>query len=348
MEGLAGCERYCPALRAWQAARMTPPPASADRHPVDLVLGGGGVRGVAHVGALSELESRGWAVQRVAGASSGAIAGAMIAAGASPSDMRQVLADLDWRAITTADLTRRLAEAPMVGSLVSRLRDGRTLDPKTWITGLLEQRGIHTWADLRLQEPEDWIPERERYRLVVRCLDVVNRRVVRLPWDYHRYGLDPDTQSVADAVRASMSVPLVFDPVMIGEPGLGGGLLIDGGLGSGFSVDTFDRRDGRPPAYPTFALQLLSQPRSQDWPGSDLALLRAMVQTMIDTGNEMVPVGDCDERRTIALDTSRIRTLDVRITPQEEDELFDVGRSTMAAFLDGWDLDTWSQDCRGA
>ncbi len=321
--------------------------ASPPRRHVDLVLGGGGVRGVAHVGALAALEEHGYEVQRVAGVSSGAIAGALIAAGATTADLKEVLGDLDWRALTTADIMRRFSETPMVGSVLNRLRDGHTLDPGTWITGLLEDRGIRTWADLRLEDAEDWIPQRERYRLVVRCLDVVNRRVVRLPWDYHRYGLDPDTQSVADAVRASMSVPLVFDPVVIGEPGMGGGLLIDGGLGSGFSVDTLDRRDGKPSQFPTFALQLLSANRSHEWPGSDFALLRAMVQTMIDTGNEMLPVGQCDERRSIALDTSHVRTLDVRITRDEEDQLFEVGHQTMTAFLDQWDQDAWAKDCRG-
>ncbi len=322
-------------------------PRSRAHQYVDLVLGGGGVRGVAHVGALAELEARGYRVQRVAGASSGALAGALIAAGAKPFDLATVLAELDWGAVTTADLTRRLTGTRWVGGLVERLREGRTIDPQEWIEGLLEARGVRTWADLRLADPEDWIPEDQRYRLVVRCLDVVNRRVVRLPWDYRRYGLDPDEQPVADAVRASMAVPIVFDPVLIGEPGLGGGLLIDGGLGSGFGVDVFDRLDGGPPKHPTFALQLLSTPRTQEWPGSDLQLLRAVVQTMVDTGNEMVPVGPCDERRTIALDTSMVRTLDVRITHAEQDELFRIGRDSMAGFLDRWDPVAWRADCRG-
>ncbi|MFT5222144.1 MAG: NTE family protein, partial [Glaciecola sp.] len=284
----------------------------------------------------------------VAGASSGAIAGALIAAGSTPEELRQVLTDLDWRALTTSEITRRLAGAPVVGPLVRRLRDGRTLDPQTWIAGLLEDKGVVTWADLKFDDAGDWIHPRERYRLVVRCLDVVNHRVVRLPWDYHRYGLDADTQSVAEAVRASMSVPLIFEPVTLGDRDNGGGLLIDGALGTGFSVDTLDRHDGGDSTHPTFALQLLSQPRRHDWPGSDFALVRSMVQTMIDTGNEMAPVGQCDERRTIALDTSHVRTLDVRITPQEEDALFEVGRSTMATFLDAWDHQKWARDCRGA
>ena len=41
-------------------------------------------------------------------------------------------------------------------------------------------------------------------------------QLVRLPWDYRRvYGLDPDEQSVADAVRASMAIPFFFRPVTL-------------------------------------------------------------------------------------------------------------------------------------
>lgn len=321
---------------------------NASTRPVDLVLGGGGVRGVAHVGALAALEEHGYAVQRVAGASSGALAGAMIAAGARPDEMRAALADLDWRAFTTADVLSRLADRPLVGAVVNRLTEGRSFDPTRWIATHLEERGVRTWADLRLQDPEPWVPQNQRYRLVVRCLDIVHRRVVRLPWDYARYGLEPDEQPVATAVRASMAVPLVFDPVPIGNRDDGGGLLIDGGLGSGFSVGALDRLDGRPPQHPTFALQLFQRGPAAEWPSSEFAQVRAIMQTMIDTGNQMVPVGPCDEARSIGLDTSGIRTLDVRITPEQQDELFSIGYDAVQRFLERWDLDLYRQQCRGS
>ncbi len=319
-----------------------------ESRPVDLVLGGGGIRGIAHVGARSVLLEHGYHVGRVAGASAGAIVGAMIASGATPEEMSHALTELDWRAFTLADIAGRLADAPLVGGFVDRLSRDRTIDPLEWIGGLLADRGIQTWADLRIEDAPDWVPADERYRLVVRCLDVVHRRVVRLPWDYRRYGLDPDDQSVAQAVRASMSVPFVFDPVHIGDRDAGGGLLIDGGLGAGFAVDALDRRDGRPPAHPTFALQLLQRPLAAEWPGTDVSLLRAVVATMVETGNDMQPVGACEEARTVRLDVSHARTLDVRITEAEERELFDIGADAMARFLDGWDHDAYVTDCRGA
>lgn len=314
--------------------------------PVDLVLGGGGVRGVAHVGALSVLADEGYEVQRVAGASSGAIAGAMVAAGATHVEMRDALVELDWRSITMADIVGRLTGAPLIGDLVDRLTTGRFTDPLTWIEGHLQDKGVHTWADLRLEDPPNWLLPNERYKLVVRCLDIVNHRVVRLPWDYGRYGLDPDTQSVADAVRASMSVPFVFDPVPIGDRDNGGGLLIDGGLGTSFSVDTLDRRDGEPPDYPTFGLRLSERPADPEWPTTERAMFRAMFRTMIDTGNDLLPVGPCDEARTVTMQTTGVRSLDVRITHDEEDTLFEVGATAMREFLATYDHETYRLRCR--
>lgn len=46
-----------------------------------LVLAGGGARGVAHIGAIEELESQGFEVHAVAGTSMGALVGGMYASG---------------------------------------------------------------------------------------------------------------------------------------------------------------------------------------------------------------------------------------------------------------------------
>lgn len=51
------------------------------KRSVALVLGGGGARGVAHIGAIEELERRGFDIRAVAGTSMGALVGGMYASG---------------------------------------------------------------------------------------------------------------------------------------------------------------------------------------------------------------------------------------------------------------------------
>jgi NTE family protein len=310
----------------------------------DLVLGGGGVRGLAHIGVLTALEEADYDVRRVAGASAGAIVGALAVAGVGPETLRGLFGELDLRAFALSDVVGRFAARRGIGPLVARLSPEDT-DPRVWLTQVLEDRGVRTFADLRIEDG-DHLPAEQRYRLVVRCLDVVQRRVVRLPWDYHRYGLDPDEQSVVEAVRASMSVPLVYDPVPLGEPGdPRHGLLVDGGLTSGFAVDLLDRQDGRPPRWPTFGVRLLPRPRGNgDPPAGDLALMRAVVDALRDASDLLEPQGPCDERRTVRIDVSDVRAFEWAV--EDYNRLFDEGHDAMCAFLDQWDERRYLGECR--
>ena len=56
----------------------------------DLVLEGGGVKGIGLVGAYSALSDAGYTFHRIAGTSAGAIVGALIAAGMGPEDLKGV------------------------------------------------------------------------------------------------------------------------------------------------------------------------------------------------------------------------------------------------------------------
>src|SRR5919204_448651 len=76
---------------------------------------------------------------------------------------------------------------------------------------LLEARGVTTFADLRT--PDD--DPRWAYRLQVITSDVTARRLLVLPRDAATLGIDPDELEVALAVRASMSIPVFFEPLRI-------------------------------------------------------------------------------------------------------------------------------------
>ncbi len=61
----------------------------SEKHHLGIVLSGGGVRGVAHIGLLKALEENGISPEVVSGASAGALVGALYAAGHSWEDMLQ-------------------------------------------------------------------------------------------------------------------------------------------------------------------------------------------------------------------------------------------------------------------
>jgi predicted acylesterase/phospholipase RssA len=70
---------------------------------VDLVFEGGGLKGIGLVGAYSVLEEHGYAPQNMAGASAGAIVAALIAAGYTAAELREVICSLDLPSLEDPD-----------------------------------------------------------------------------------------------------------------------------------------------------------------------------------------------------------------------------------------------------
>jgi NTE family protein len=73
--------------------------AQAQRPRVGLVLGGGGARGMAHVGFLEVLEELRVPVDCVAGTSMGALVAGTYVAGSSPAEMTRLISETDWTTI---------------------------------------------------------------------------------------------------------------------------------------------------------------------------------------------------------------------------------------------------------
>lgn len=70
---------------------------------IALVLSSGGARGLAHIGAIEELESQGYRITSVAGCSMGALVGGIYAAG-KMADFREWMRNVDrWTLLTLID-----------------------------------------------------------------------------------------------------------------------------------------------------------------------------------------------------------------------------------------------------
>lgn len=311
---------------------------------IDLVLGGGGVRGVAFAGAIAALEDAGYTVRRVAGVSAGAIVGALAVAGVPAVRMRSLARELDYRAFALSDLLDGLGPGAL-GTVVDRLGLGGHA-PDDWLRRILAAHGVETFGDLREEDEGSDLPPTRRYRLVVGALDVVNRRVVRLPWDTERYGISPDELPVTTAVRASMSIPFVYDPVTLGTDDTAGSLL-DGGLVTHFPVSVFDRTDGRPPRWPTFAIRLMpGRTPAGGEVTTNRELLRAIVETLLSSTDELATDRPCDRERTVTVDTLGVRALQLGVDDETNDDLYASGYESVERFLSGWDHDAYVERCR--
>ncbi len=334
---------------------VTPEPGDTRPGTVDLVLSGGGVKGVALAGAVAALNQAGYHSWQVSGTSTGAIVGALVAAGLTGDELSETAMSLDYAKFADKVPFTRL---PLVGRALALITWNslyRGDYARDWIGQQLDTHGVRTFADLALDDPH--LPPEKRYKLVVTCADLTLGQLIRLPWDYREiYGLDPDTQLVADAVRASMSVPLLFPPVTLTNPTTGiTSTLVDGGVVSSFPLDSLDRTDPELPRWPTFGVTVLP-----DMPGSVLprpldtvlpSPVRLLEKTMMtalvgrDKAYENKP---WNRERTIQIHSPTVGFTDFGLTHAQVQRLHDDGYRAAQTFLSTWDWQAYLHRFRHA
>jgi NTE family protein len=229
----------------------------------------------------------------------------------------------------------------------------------------LQRLHATTFGDLRLDDGrvDKNLEAHRRCKLVVMATDITGGRLLRLPWDYRLLNLDPDKQLVADAVRASASIPLFFEPVTLTDGQSGERTtLVDGGVLSNFPVEIFDRTDGETPRWPTFGIKILP-----DLPLGTTHLLPSVALPALKVGNLLPPtrlleqvlitaiVGNdqshldrpCVRRRIIAVDTRAVGIVEFDASKKKRQEVVANGDAAAGQFLAGWNWESYKRECRG-
>jgi NTE family protein len=312
----------------------------------DLVLEGGGVKGAGLAGAVSVL-ARDHDFHRVAGTSAGAIVAAYVAAGLT-DELERLTIETDFAQFLDEGVGGRFLGAFGKGldvMLWEGVHRGQVLHG--WLKSTLARAGVETWGDLRLPGTTHRTPVEHRYRLVVIVSDVSRGRMLRLPWDYERLlGMAPDGMPVADAIRASASIPFFFRPWRLPvDPRLADGrrelVLTDGGMLSNYPIGLFDDE----PDHPTIGVKLSARMSVGDgpWQESDtpLSLARALIATMTNAHDQIYVDQPSVASRTVFVETSGVRATDFDMEPATKRRLYDNGTRAAEEFLASWDYATW-------
>lgn len=309
---------------------------------VDLVFEGGGVKGIGLVGALSVLEERGFAAARRAGSSAGSIVAALHAAGYTAEELHRVMLDFDFTRFLDKDWLDRV---PLIGVPLSVILELGIFEGQVferWIADMLAAKGVRTFGDLRIAGAGP--DPRFQHSLQVVVSDTTSHEMLVLPKDARRkLGLDPDTMAVSEAVRASMAIPVYFEPKRVLAPIDGRKhVLVDGGMLSNFPVWVFDSKERE---ERTIGLMLVeSTPRRGIARGStDMASLGlrsipivdhaiALVETMVQAHDRLY-IEQSDFARTIAIETLGVRTTDFGLPVEKRERLYRAGRQAAERFL---------------
>jgi NTE family protein len=324
-------------------------------HNVDLVCEGGGVKGIGLAGAYSVLEERGYRPVNVAGTSAGAITAALIAAGYSSDELKKIVFGMDFRRFEDKSWEDRipLAGVPLSILLTNGIYKGEAF--LEWIRGLLAEKNVYTFADLRA----DWDEPKFESRLQVIASDISSRQLLVLPRDAEVLGSRWDALEVATAVRMSMSIPIFFETVRVPNPKTNHEhVIVDGGMLSNYPVWLFDRADGKAPRWPTFGLLLVEPdpkvpiteriPKPEHAPRGArglVTLLSSMVHTMMEAHDRLY-VEKAEYARTIPIPTLGVHTTEFDITHDRAQALYDSGRDAATAFLDTWNFEAYIAEFR--
>ena len=192
---------------------------------VVLVLSGGGTKGFAHLGVMEALEENGVPIIGIVGTSMGALMGALRASGYSTKDMHRILNELDLPSLLSENTgpmfvftgNDRRAKTSTIPALTWKKQDGQN-GPK----GILTGDKLYAYFSQLMRH----VTETDFYHLPIPyaavATDIKTGEKVVLT-----------SGNLAAAMRASMSIPALFEPWVIDEH-----LLVDGGVTSNLPVYT--------------------------------------------------------------------------------------------------------------
>ncbi|MBI5789079.1 MAG: patatin-like phospholipase family protein [Candidatus Schekmanbacteria bacterium] len=197
-------------------------------HFRNLVFEGGGVKGIAYVGAMKVLESKGILpdIVRVGGASAGAINALLAGLNYTPTEVKQILGDLDFKNFmdddfgVVRDTDRLISEfgwykGDFFRNWAARLIRDKTGDSESTFDKVASLKESRRFKDIYFMGAN----------LSTGFSEVFSAE-------------HTPKKRVADALRISMSIPLFFKAVRSDR----GDVYVDGGLLDNYPVKLFDRQ----------------------------------------------------------------------------------------------------------
>ncbi|MCY6482898.1 patatin-like phospholipase family protein [Clostridium aestuarii] len=304
---------------------------------IDAVFEGGGVKGIAFVGAICYLEEKGYRWQNCAGTSAGAIIAALLAVGYTGKEVKEVILKTDYSKFLDKNMIQSISCMKYLGDFFEKISHIYNLFKdkgmnsedyiEKWMENLLKVKGKTKFKDISVNG---------KSKLKIIASDITKRNILILPDDLYKYGIDPMEFEIAKAVRMSISIPYFFKPVKLHYDNKMS-YIVDGGILSNFPVWIFDVK-GKP-KFPTFGFNLVDDEKSYTQQGKNdiISFSLDMITTIINR-NEDIYVRDKDVVRTIFIPTLGVKTTEFDITKETSQKLFDSGYVSAKQFLHKWNF----------
>lgn len=194
------------------------------RKKVGLVLGGGGAKGVSHIGVLKVLEEAGIPIDYIAGTSMGAIVGGLYAIGYSATEIDSMVASQDWQLLLSDRVKRDNLTFP------------EKENSERYVISLpfgIEKKDRLVGGMIKGQNLQNLFSN-----LTIGYHDSVDFNSFPIPFACVAVNLVDGKDfvfrkgSLPIAMRASMAIPAAFTPVKLDSM-----VLVDGGLNNNYPAD---------------------------------------------------------------------------------------------------------------
>ena len=208
--------------------------AVKSRPKVGLVLSGGGAKGAAHIGVLKYIEEMGIPIDYIAGTSMGSIVGGMYALGYSSQEILNIISEVDWDTLISNKVERKKI------SYTSKYESRTQMLTVPFSVGTdeneLQSRSFKNSLPTGIVSGDNLINLFNS--LSVGYSDPIDFNDLPIPFLCIATNVINGEADVLDkgvfskSLRASMAIPILFDPIKIDET-----LYADGGLVNNFPAE---------------------------------------------------------------------------------------------------------------
>jgi NTE family protein len=298
----------------------------------NLALKGGGVKGVAYVGAIKELDKAGVfnTIERVAGTSAGALMACMISLGYNANEIEELMVAMNFNSFKTGWNPLRIVTrfGLFTGQYIIDL-----------VSGYLENSPMKLKADATFMDMRN-----------AGCKDLYVFACNTGMHTVHEFSPDatPDVK-VREAIRASMSIPFFFKGWRFTHPGAKEHLFIDGGVVYNYPLSFFDdaRFTDDDVNKESIGLYLYSTQKQKDiycrW-GRPLFFSHHLFESILDAQDYIILRDREQTSRSILIDDLGLAATDFNISTEKKNALMESGSSAAQSFIAKHKIGTAAQE----
>lgn len=290
---------------------------------IDGVFSGGGIKAYAYIGALDAIQEKNLSFERLAGTSAGALIASLLAAGFQTEELKKELLETDMTSFLDSPKWSKLIPFSKLIRIYFQMGMYKGDALENWIARLLAKKNVHTFSDIQ-----------QGYLKIV-VSDISLRKMIVFPDDLERvYGIDPDSISIATAVRMSAGFPYFFMPKKMAYRSHRKSMMVDGGILSNFPLWLFERKKSVQ-TRPVLGVRLSGDSDDEKKIKNALEMFQGLFSTM-KLAHDSRYVSTDEKHNIVNIPIEEINPIDFSRTRKQNNQLIETGYEETKSFLNNW------------